>query len=266
MKISQPFFCLNLSRTESKEELMKEQNLEYNKSFIDTVDSLCGVNHRILISKCGERVKIKSNNLPSSFCYIIDAPLSFFNMPCNQVGLIDFTRFERFYDAMSSKTVPASLSLNLDDENEAVEMIFKNETRSDKLTLRLGDTSLPTFDASFNELAENSKDVTLELDEDTINELQKKISIIGADYIDVDANENVLNFNIYTMRSADRADYPIFLNTPASKNFHLKFTAETLNLLPKGKYNLEVDAEGCLSLYQIREDDIKVQIALLAED
>ena len=245
---------------------MQEQKLEYNKSYIDCVDSLSPVNHRIKLTKIGDKVSIKGNNLPSNLCYIIEAPVSYFGMPVDQIGLVDFTRFKKFYEAMSTKTVSASLSLNIDDDGSAVDMIFKNEERSDTLTLRLGDTSLPTFDASFNELAEHQNDVVAEFSEETINELQRKISIIGADYIDVIANENVLNFCIYTMRSADRADYPVFLSQPSTKSFKLKFTAETLNLLPKGKYKIEIDADGCLYMKQIREDEISVEIMLLAEE
>lgn len=245
---------------------MKEEKLEYNKTFIDTLDSLAAVNHRIMISKTGDRVSIKSNNLPSNFCYIVEAPTSYFGMPVDKIGLVDFTRFKKFYEAMSTKTVAANLSLNIDDDNSAVDMIFKNETRSDTLTLRLGDTSLQTFNASFKELAEHNNDVVAEFDEETIDQLQRKISIIGADYIDVIANENVLNFCIYTLRSADRADYPVFLTQPATKSFKLKFTAETLNLLPKGKYKIEIDADGCLNMKQIREDEISVEIMLLAEE
>ena len=245
---------------------MQEQKLEYNKSYIDVLETLSAVNPRIKVVKNGEKLTIMANNQASNFCYIMEAPISYFNMPVEQLGFIDFNRFKKFYEAMSSKTVSASLSVNVDDDGTAVDMILKNEARSDKLTLRLGDTTLPTFDASFNELAEHAKDVSVEFDEETINELQRKISIIGADYIDVSANDNVLNFNVYTMRSADRADYPIFLSQPAAKQFNLKFTAETLNLLPKGKYNIEIDAEGCLWLNQEREDEIKLQIMLLAEE
>lgn len=245
---------------------MKEEKLEYNKSYIDAVDSLSAVNHRILMSKEGDKVTIKANNLPSNFCYILQAPTSFFGMPVDKIGLVDFTRFKKFYEAMSTKTVSANLSLNIDDDGSAVDMLFKNETRSDTLTLRLGDTSLPTFDASFNELAEHQQDVVSEFDEETIDQLQRKISLIGADYIDVIANDNVLNFCIYTMRSADRADYPVFLSQPSTKSFKLKFTAETLNLLPKGKYKIEIDADGCLYMKQIREDEISVEIMLLAEE
>lgn len=245
---------------------MQEQKLEYNKSYIDVLETLSAVNPRIKVVKNGDKLTIMTNNQASNFCYIMEAPVSYFNMPVDQLGFIDFNRFKKFYEAMSSKTVNATLSVNVDDDGSALDMIFKNEARSDKLTLRLGDTTLPTFDASFNELAENSKDVSVEFDQETIKELQRKISIIGADYIDVTANENVLNFNVYTMRSADRADYPIFLSQPAAKNFNLKFTAETLNLLPEGKYKIEIDADGCLVLEQEREDEIKLKIMLLAEE
>lgn len=245
---------------------MKEEKLEYQKAFIDTVDSLSAVNHRILIDRIGEKVQIRANNLESNFCYILEAPLSYLNMPVEHIGIIDFARFKRFYEALSSKTSPASLSVMVDDENDAVDMIFKNENRSDKLTLRLGDCSLPTFKPSFNELAENSSDVVAVFDEETINEIQKKISIIGGDYIDVMANEKVLNFCIYTMRSADRADHPIFLESDAAKQFQLKFSAGIISMLPKGKYDVEIDADGCMVLKQIREDEIKLQIMLLAEE
>ena len=245
---------------------MTEQKLDYNKSYIDVLETLSAVNPRIKVVKNGDKLTIMANNQSSNFCYILEAPVSYFNMPVNEIGFIDFNRFKKFYEAMSSKTVTSTLSVNVDDDGSAVDMIFKNEVRSDKLTLRLGDTTLPTFDSSFHELAEHNQDVAVEFDEETINELQRKISIIGADYIDVTANENVLNFNVYTMRSADRADYPIFLNQPAAKSFSLKFTADTLNLLPKGKYKIDIDADGCLVLVQEREDDIKLQIMLLAEE
>lgn len=245
---------------------MKEEKLEYNKAFIDTVDSLSAVNHRILIDKIGDKVQIRANNLESNFCYVLEAPLSYLNMPTDHIGIIDFARFKRFYEALSSKTTPASLSVTVDDENDAVDMIFKNENRSDKLTLRLGDCSLPTFKPSFNELAEHEKNVVAVFDEETINELQKKISIIGGDYIDVMANEKVLNFCIYTMRSADRADHPVFLEQDASGQFQLKFAAGIVSMLPKGQYNLEIDAGGCLYLKQIREDEISLEIMLLAEE
>ena len=245
---------------------MQEQKLEYKKSYIDVLETLSAVNPRIKVKKNGGNLTILANNQASNFCYILEAPVSYFDMPVEELGFIDFNRFKKFYEAMSSKTVFASLSLNVDDDGSAIDMIFKNDARSDKLTLRLGDTTLPTFDSSFHELAEHNKDVVVEFDEETINELQRKISIIGADYIDVSANENILNFNVYTMRAADRADYPIFLSAPAAKNFNLKFTAETLNLLPKGKYSIDIDADGCLFLTQEREDDIKLQIMLLAEE
>lgn len=245
---------------------MTEQKLDYNKSYIDVLETLSAVNPRIKVVKNGDKLTIMSNNQSSNFCYILEAPTSYFNMPVNELGFIDFNRFKKFYEAMSSKTVFASLSVNVDDDGTAVDMIFKNEARSDKLTLRLGDTTLPTFDSSFQELADHSPDVVVEFDQETIKEIQRKISIIGADYIDVTSNDNVLNFNVYTMRSADRADYPVFLEQPAAKPFAIKFTAEALNLLPEGKYKIEIDADGCLVLFQEREDDIKLKIMLLAEE
>ena len=106
----------------------------------------------------------------------------------------------------------------------------------------------------------------MKFSEDMIEEMKKKISIVGSDYVDMNVNENVLNFCIYSMRSADRADYPIMLETPCTKSFKLKFFAELFNLLPTANYEAQIDSEGMFFLKQIREDEIDLSVALLSED
>lgn len=245
---------------------MREEKLEYNKEFIDTVESLSQANHRILITKNGDSVTIKGNNEASNFCYILTAPTALFNQTVDKIAIIDFTRFKKFYEAMSSKTVASTLMVSIDDQNDATDMIFTNEGRSDKLTLRLGDSSMPTFKASFNTLAEHEVDVEGVMDEDMIDQIQRKISLVGGDYIDVTANDHLLNFCIYTMRSADKADHPVFLEKNPTKFFSLKFAAQILNLIPKGKYKMEIDSDGAISLVQERENGIRLEIMLLAEE
>lgn len=245
---------------------MKEEKLEYNKAFIDLVEKLSPVNHRILITKVDDKAVILSNNEDMNFCYVLEAPLSYINMPTDQIAIIDFTRFKKFYDAMSTKTASPSLSITVDDKNDGVSMIFKNPERSDKLSLSLGDASLPTFKPGFKELAPHSNDVVMKLDEEKINEIQKKISIIGGNYIDVASVDSLLNLFIYTMQSADTAEYPIQLETPAAKEFKSKYNASIFPLIPKGDYDVEIDGDGCMFLKQIREDEIKLSIMLLSED
>lgn len=244
---------------------MKEEKLAYNKAFIDTVDTLSPVNHRVKIMKEDGNVVIRANNQASTFCYIITAPEDQFAMPVERLGIIDFTRFKKFYEAMSTKTIEPSLSLGIDDQNEACNIYFRNEGRSDKLTLSAGDCTLDTFKSAFNVLAEHASDAVLDFTEEQINELQRRISLVGADYIDISAKDNVLNFCIYSMRSADRADFPITLETPAVKDVNLKFAAEVLTLLPRGNYKMEIDADGCMNLKQVRDDGIELEIMLLAE-
>ena len=224
---------------------MKEEKLAYNKAFIDTVDTLSPVNHRIKITKENGNVVIRANNQASTFCYIITAPEDQFALPIERLGIIDFTRFKKFYEAMSTKTIEPSLSLGIDDQNEACNIYFRNEGRADKLTLSAGDCTLDTFKSAFNVLAEHASDAVLDFTEEQINELQRRI--------------------IYSMRSADRADFPITLETPAAKDVNLKFAAEVLTLLPRGNYKMEIDADGCMNLKQVRDDGIELEIMLLAE-
>ena len=245
---------------------MKEEKLEYNKAFIDLVEKLSPVNHRILITKVGEKAVIRSNNEETNFCYVLEAPLSYISMPTNQIAIIDFTRFKKFYDAMSTKTASPELSIVMDDKNDGVSMIFKNPERSDKLSLSLGDASLPTFMPGFKELAPHTNDVVLRLDEEKINEIQKKISIIGGNYIDIAPADTLLNFFIYTMQSADTAEYPILLETPGAREFKSKYNASIFSLIPKGNYDVEIDGDGCMFFKQVREDEIKLSIMLLSED
>lgn len=256
---------------------MKEEKIEYDKSFIDLVERLSPVNHRILITKEGAKAVIRSNNEECNFCYIIEAPLKYIGLPVDELGILDFTRFKKFYDSMSTKTTPASLSvmiqekpLSLDEgstvKEEASRIVFKNAERSDKLSLSLGDTSLPTFKPGFHELAEHENHVVTVLTEDMINEIQKKISIIGGNYIDVEPKDNVLNLFIYTMQSADTAEYPILLEQPATQEFKSKYNAAIFSLIPKGDYETEIDLNGCIFLKQKRDDEIKLSIMLLSED
>ena len=77
---------------------MKEEKIEYDKSFIDLVERLSPVNHRILITKEGAKAVIRSNNEECNFCYIIEAPLKYIGLPVDELGILDFTRFKKFYD------------------------------------------------------------------------------------------------------------------------------------------------------------------------
>ena len=99
---------------------MTEQKLEYNKSYIDVLETLSAVNPRIKVVKNGDKLTIMANNQSSNFCYILEAPVSYFNMPVNELGFIDFNRFKKFYEAMSSKTVTSSLSVNVDDDGSEI--------------------------------------------------------------------------------------------------------------------------------------------------
>ena len=256
---------------------MKEEKIEYDKSFIDLVERLSPVNHRILIVKEDDKVVIRSNNEECNFCYIIEAPLKYIRLPVDELGILDFTKFKKFYDYKSTKTTPASLSvmiqdkpLSLDDgstvKEEASRIVFKNTELTGEMSLSLGDTSLPTFKPGFHELAEHENHVVTVLTEEMINEIQKNISIIGGNYIDVEPKDKVLNLFIYTMQSADTAEYPILLEQPAAQEFKSKYNAAIFSLIPKGDYEKEIDLNGCIFLKQKREDEIKLSIMLLSED
>ena len=84
--------------------------------------------------------------------------------------------------------------------------------------------------------------------------------------IDVEPKDNVLNLFIYTMQSADTAEYPILLEQPATQEFKSKYNAAIFSLIPKGDYETEIDLNGCIFLKQKREDEIKLSIMLLSED
>ena len=235
------------------------------------------MNHRILIVKEDDKVVIRSNNEECNFCYIIEAPLKYIRLPVDELGILDFTKFKKFYDYKSTKTTPASLSvmiqdkpLSLDDgstvKEEASRIVFKNTELTGEMSLSLGDTSLPTFKPGFHELAEHENHVVTVLTEEMINEIQKNISIIGGNYIDVEPKDKVLNLFIYTMQSADTAEYPILLEQPAAQEFKSKYNAAIFSLIPKGDYETEIDLNGCIFLKQKREDEIKLSIMLLSED
>ena len=224
-----------------------------------------------------DKVVIRSNNEECNFCYIIEAPLKYIRLPVDELGILDFTKFKKFYDYKSTKTTPASLSvmiqdkpLSLDDgstvKEEASRIVFKNTELTGEMSLSLGDTSLPTFKPGFHELAEHENHVVTVLTEEMINEIQKNISIIGGNYIDVEPKDKVLNLFIYTMQSADTAEYPILLEQPAAQEFKSKYNAAIFSLIPKGDYETEIDLNGCIFLKQKREDEIKLSIMLLSED
>lgn len=240
---------------------MAKSVLNYDLRFIDTVSTLSHITPQLIFKKSGEpgnkTIEIKANDISRSLLYTMSAPESYFNFDGTDFALIDYNKFNSYFNTFRPKEVDkAPLLMTEPDEHGEPRFVFINSqitTAEIKQTLANIDViSKPIFETI------NPGDVDIDFDftEDQFAEIRKMVSMTDADSAKFTINGDMVTLCLFSSRSADTFVRNYKANITAKKSFAIVCPSTAISQIPFGAYNITIDAEGLVVFNQKREDEI----------
>lgn len=241
--------------------MIKQMN--YDPKYISLMTELAAINPQLIFRKTEEEtVSVKAiEGTDKSVCFFLDAPARAFDFASESLAVIDFKRLVSYFNTFNkdskdeSKADAPVLSVEYSDDEatEAVTMHIKSKQVKAAFKHRLANEDV-IVKPNFNKVKFPSVDAKFTLTQDQIAELNKMLSLTGADRIKWAFSGSVCTVTLFNTRTNDTFENVYVLNESVENDFDFTTLSKGFTLLPKGSYNLEVSKGGIMSFKQDRDD------------
>lgn len=241
---------------------MAKTALNYELNFIDTVSTLAPITSQLIFKKethedQTKTIEIKANDVTRSLLYTMSAPEKYFNFQGNNFALIDYTKFNSYFNTFRPKEAEKAplLSTEPDAEGEPAFVYINSQISTAQIKQTLANIDViakPIFET----INEGNADTDFEFTEAEFSELKKMVSMLDADSAKFTVNGDVVTVCLFSTRSADKFDKQYKANVTAETPFELVCPSKAISLIPDGAYRVTIDKDGLVVFHQKREDEI----------
>lgn len=242
--------------------MIKQMN--YDPKYISLMTELASINPQLIFKKVDEKVSVKAiEQTDKSVCFFLDAPTEAFGFESDSLAVIDFKRLVSYFNTFNkenkdealSDTPVLSVEYSDDDATEAVTMHIKSSKVKAAFKHRLANEDV-IVKPTFNKVKFPSVDAKFNLSQDNIAELNKMLSLTGADRIKWAFSGSVCTITLFNTRTNDTYENDYVLDGSVAADFDFTTLSKGFTLLPKGSYNIEVSKSGIMSFTQERGDKL----------
>lgn len=242
--------------------MIKQMN--YDPKYISLVTELASINPQLIFKKADDLVSVKAiENKEKSVCFFLDAPEDAFNFESDSLAVIDFKRLVSYYNTFDKEgkgedgnDAPQLFVEYSDDEaTEAVTLHIKSKKVKASFKHRLANEDV-IVKPNFNKVKFPSIDAEFGLSQDQIAEINKMLSLTGADRIKWAFHDSVCTVTLFNTRTNDTFDNDYVLNSSVDGEFNFTTLSQGFGLLPKGSYSIKVSKGGIMSFHQDRADKL----------
>lgn len=236
---------------------MKQENFEFKNEYISAVKTICGIQSTLIFSKKNENIELLGNNDEITIAFTLKAPKEYFNLPVNEIAILDFNRFSQFYN-----TVLKPILAIESDETSPKNIIISSETGLTNIRQRLVESSIiekPQFE-DINFIANGG---TLSLSKEELSNINKMISMISGDKnaVKINVKNDIATVIVYNERTSDRFEQTYKLEIPSTSENSYEFQCEDFIKIPNAPYKISFNTDDKSAKFsQVREDKIELNI------
>lgn len=249
------------------------QEMNYELSFIDTINQLSGINSQLMFEHKDGKIKVRANTPSKTILYYLNAPESYFNFKGTNLCMIDYKEFVKYFKTFNKPSKDASenevpeLFVEPDVNGEPLNMVIKSSKNDAQLTYRLCDAdviqkptipetpSLPPF-----------SNATLHLTEKQMKQISEMITLISPENIKFKVDGDKCTIRLFNKMSNNKFEQVYKLSESVESKFTLDVAIAGYNLLPCVEYNISFSDLGLLKYTPVRSDDIDLVVYLAVSD
>lgn len=237
------------------------------------MSELAKINPSLIFKKSEEdenTLNIKAISNCKSVCYFLDAPIDYFGFESKSFSVINFNKVVSYYDTFNHPSEDANknetpvLSIEYNDDNEAVNLFIKSSKYNTSLKHRLANEDV-IIKPTFNKVKFPSIDATFTFTESQQSNINSILKLIDADRMKYKFSGNKLYLTLFNTKTSDTYETEYELENEVANEFELVTLATGYSLLPKGEYKIEVSSAGIMGFHLNRLDDIKLTLYIAKE-
>lgn len=236
---------------------METQNFNFKPEYITAVKSICGIQSTLIFTKKNENIELLGNNDEVTVAFTLKAPNEYFDLPVNEIAILDYNRFSQFYTSVL-KPILAIES----DENNPKNIIISSETGLTNIKQRLVESSV-IEKPQFEDINFITNGGTLLLSKEELTTINKMIGMISGDKntIKIKINNDIATIIIYNERTSDRFEQSYNLEVASNSENIYEFQCEDFIKIPNSSYRISFNTEDKSAKFtQVREDKIELNI------
>lgn len=235
--------------------------IEYNKKMLDLLNVLSKIRQSIIIGKSDSKVVVENKNGLSTIQYKLSAPISYFNIDKDSLGIFNYPEFYQLMQGINSPVLSREESFLIIKEGE-VKAGEKKTSSERTLKYNLSDSNIINVEMETN--IHSDDEVVYNFGEEELKMIGK---MIGANYVNSDTirfSNKGKNITVETYNSIGKsknkwANTYSLMNEPDC-DVDIEISAEAFKLIPEGSYKVTIGTKAVF--FTLQDSDIDLELLI----